>query len=58
MTIKDGELILDYQERILIRRALVHMAYSSSVSKRDADKLQRLEYQLADASQVILKGVR
>jgi hypothetical protein len=54
----NDELILDYWERVLIRKVLVHMAYESSRSKEDAEKLQRPEYKSGDASQIILKGVR
>lgn len=51
------DLILEYDERQLIRRALVSMAYSGAVKERDAEILKKLEHQLADAQGVVLKGV-
>lgn len=51
------DLILEYNERQLIRRAVVSMAYSDAVKERDAEILKKLEYQLADAQAVVLKGV-
>ncbi len=52
------EILLTYQERLLIRKAILRMAYQASVSKDDAELLQRLEHQLADANEIVLKGGR
>jgi 3-methyladenine DNA glycosylase AlkD len=50
-------LILEYNERQLIRRALISIAYSDAVKGRDAETLKKLEHQLADAQAVVQKGV-
>lgn len=53
----DEDLILEYNERLLIRRALVSVAYSDVLKESDAEILKKLEHQLADAQAVVLKGV-
>ena len=51
------DLVLEYYERQLIRRALVSMAYRGEVQEHDAETLKRLEHQLADAAEVQLRDV-
>lgn len=51
------ELVLDYYELLLIRRAIVRMAYDSDLNMNDVQALKRLEHQLADAKEVLLKHV-
>ncbi len=51
------ELVLDHYELQLIRRAIVRMAYASDLNMKDVQALTRLEWQLADAKEVLLKQV-
>lgn len=55
------EFVLVPEERQLIRKALVHMAFPTyegyQVTKIDAERLERLEHQFADAAEISLKGV-
>ena len=57
MSTTRDDLVLEYYERQLIRRALVSMAYREGVKVDDAETLKRLEHQLADAATVLLRGV-
>jgi hypothetical protein len=50
------EVVLDFYERLLIRKALVLMAYQSNVSELDAERLRQLEHLLKDANRIIVKG--
>ena len=49
--------VLDFYERLLIRRALENMAGCAKVSTEEAVVLNRLDLQFADAEQVILHGL-
>jgi hypothetical protein len=51
------ELVLDYYELHLIRKALVRMTHSSDLDSEDLQTLERLAHQLADAKEVLLKHV-
>lgn len=51
------KLVLDYHELHLIRRAIVRMAYGSDLNSDDIETLKRLEHQLAEAKEVVLKEV-
>jgi hypothetical protein len=50
------EFVLDFHERLLIRKALEAYVCGSKLRKPDAEKLMRLEEQLKDADQVVLLG--
>ncbi len=57
MSTTDEDFVLEYYERLLIRKALISMAYGGGVKEDDAETLKRLEHQLAEASKVLLRDV-
>lgn len=57
MSAAECGFVLDFYERLLIRKALEIAKSRSNFSTKDASILQRLEYQIADAEQIVLKGL-
>lgn len=54
--LSQSDLVLVYSERVLIRKALIKMAYAADVNDQDAETLKHLEHQFSDAAEVILKA--
>jgi hypothetical protein len=57
MNTRAGGFVLDYHERLLIRRALQVMSTCSGVSREDVAILERLEQQFKDADEAVLRGL-
>lgn len=54
--LSQSDLVLDYSQRVLIRKALIKMAYAADVNSHDAETLKQLEHQFSDAAEVILRA--
>jgi hypothetical protein len=57
MSTRLEELVLNYHELHLVRRAVIRMAYGTDLNKEDAEALKKLEHQLADATEVVLRDI-